>query len=73
MTHNTGTILIRSSPWVGVHHRLVILCIEIGGYILQEFWLSSVASYQWTDRDCGCSRLSVGLNRLNVVGPHYPI
>ena len=27
-----------------------------------------LASYRWTDRDCGCSRLSVGLDRLNVAG-----
>ena len=29
---------------------------------------SASASYRWTDRDCGCSRLSVGLDRLNVAG-----
>ena len=25
-------------------------------------------SYRWTDRDCRCSRLSVGLDRLNMAG-----
>ena len=28
-------------------------------------------SYRWTDRDCGCSRLPVGLDMLNVARLRY--
>ena len=40
---------------------------------LTKILVSPKNSYRWTDQDCGCSQLSVGLDRLNVAGPRYPI
>ena len=49
--------------------KLLLWCArEMKEMMRQVMDVQAETSYRWTDRDCGCSRLSVGLDRLNVAG-----